>query len=268
MLERKYFHDLFGGEAGPGSVAPRVLLINDPLSVPMLAQNLVDVTSVADHYECRLMTGFWHRVPISICSTGIGGGSASIAVDNLVRLGAQTLVYADAGLVESHSLGFWSAIGAVRQDGASLDYARPDFPAVADVSTQLALQAAAQSLQIRVQPALFWASAGPLDSEKQTFLQSYWDRQASSASPYFTQLVVTPPEPATILTLATLYQVRAGAVFAGLEDRSQQENVLAQVFALALSALHFLEVWDVSKNQNGWKLMTPPFRTTNEANYE
>jgi hypothetical protein len=43
---------------------------------------------------------------------------------------------------------------------------------------------------------------------------------------------------------------------------------LAQVFALALSALHFLEVWDVSKNQNGWKLITPPFRTTNEANYE
>lgn len=257
MLERKYFHDLFGGEASLGSISPRVILVNNPLSVPLLSRELEAVTPVADHYEFRLMTGSWNGIPISICSTGIGGGSASIAMDNLVRLGAETLIYIDAGPTETGTHGVWAATGAVRQDGASLDYARAEFPAVTDVEVLLAVQAAAQQLKVPMEMALFWSSAGPLSPENRRVIQSYSDREKSSITPYPMSMLSTPGEPATILTLATLYHLRAGAIYGGVEIPSQLDPTLHQLFLLALSSLGFLRLWDTRKDQNGWKLMTP-----------
>jgi uridine phosphorylase len=257
MLERRYFHDLFGGEAGPGSIAPFAILVNDPLSVPLLSEELEAVTPVADHYEFLVVTGRWQGVSLSVCSTGIGGGSATIAIDNLVQLGAQTMIYIDVGPSQTGQPGFWVATGAVRQDGASLDYARPEFPAAADVEVLLAVQAAAQKLALTVEPALFWASPGLNNPQKSSLIESYLADQKAAGGPYQIPLVITPPESATILTLATLYRLRAGTVYAGLVDPAKPDNTLRQIFHLALSSLRFLQTWDADKVRNGWKLMTP-----------
>ena len=257
MLERKYFHDLFGGEASLGGIAPSLILVNDPLSVPLLATELEAAVLVANHYEFQVMTGHWHGLSISICSTGIGGGSATIAIDNLVRLGAQTMIYVDVGPTENEHNGCWVATGAVRQDGASLDYVRAEFPATADSEVLLAVLAAAQELNVPVEPALLWASAGPLTPEKLNVIKTYREGQKLStpASPF--TLVLTPPEPATILTLATLYRIRVGSIYSVVADISNLNTALRQVFLLALCSLRFLHSWDVKKYRNGWKMMTP-----------
>ncbi|MCL4560079.1 MAG: hypothetical protein M1281_05645 [Chloroflexi bacterium] len=260
MLERRYFHDLFGGEAGPGSIAPFVILVNDPLSVLLLSEALEAVTPVADHYEFRVVTGRWQGFRLSVCSTGIGGGSATIAIDNLVQLGAQTMIYVDAGPSQTGQPGFWAAAGAVRQDGASLDYARPEFPAAADVEVLLAVQAAAQELALTVEPALFWASAGLINPQKGSLIEAHLADQKAAGGPYQIPLMITPPEPAAILTLTTLYRLRAGAVYAGLVDPAKSDDTLRQVFRLALTSLLFLQTWDADKVQTGWKLMTPAIR--------
>jgi uridine phosphorylase len=259
-LDRRYFHDLFGGEAGPGSIAPFAILVNDPLKVLLLSEELGGVTPVADHYEFLVVTGSWQGLRLSVCSTGIGGGSATIAIDNLARLGAQTMIYVDAGPSHIGQPGFWAATGAVRQDGASLDYAPPEFPAAADVEVLMAVQAAAQELALPVEPALFWASAGLISPEKSSSIESYLADQMAANGPYQIPLVVTPPESATILTLGTLYRLRAGAVYAGLMDPAKADNTLRQVFLLALSSLRFLQAWDADRVRAGWKLMTPPIR--------
>ena len=259
-LERRYFHDLFGGEASPGSIAPFTILVNDPLNVPLLSEELEEVTPVADHYEFLVVTGRWQGVRLSVCSTGIGGGSATIAIDNLVRLGVQTLIYVDAGPSQTGQPGFWAAIGVVRQDGASLDYAPPEFPAVADVEVLLAVQAAAQELALPLEPALLWARAGVISSERSSSIESYLANQKAANGPYQIPLVATPPESATILTLGTLYRLRAGAVYAGLMDPVKSDITLRQVFLLALSSLRFLQAWDADKVRAGWKLTTPPIK--------
>lgn len=260
MLERRYFHDLFGGEAALGSIAPFAILVNDPLNVPLLFEELEEVITVADHYEFLVVTGRWQGVRLSVCSTGIGGGSATIAVDNLVRLGAHTLIYIDAGASPTGQPGFWAATGAVRQDGASLDYACPEFPAAADVEVLMAVQAAAQELALPVEPALLWASARMINAEKSSSISSYLKGQKASNGPYQIPLLVTPPESATILTLGTLYRLRTGAVYAGLVDPAKLRDAVRQIFLLALSSLRFLQTWDADKVRAGWKLMTPPIK--------
>ncbi len=256
--ERKYFHDLFGGEAYPGCLAPVLLLVVDPASVKALSRILESVTPIADHYEFRLVTGRWQGMPVSLCSTGIGGGSATIAIDNLVRLGAATMISIDAGASFAGQPGIWSAIGAARQDGASLDYVRPEFPAAADPEVLLALQAAAREMDLSLEPAVFWASAGPLSAENQRLIQAYCEGQKVTGAPYSTKVVITPPEPATLLTLATIYRLRAGAIYAGLQEPSTQEDALQKLFLLALSGLRTLQAWDTEKTKAGWKIMTPP----------
>jgi uridine phosphorylase len=255
MLERKYFHDLFGGEAGVGSIAASVVLVNDPLTVPLLATDLESAALVANHYEFQVMTGRWHGLPISICSTGIGGGSATIAIDNLVRLGAQSMIYVDVGQTERP--GGWVATGAVRQDGASLDYVRAEFPATADSEVLLAVLQASQELDVLVEPALLWASVGAPSVEKLNVIKAYGVRQELSAYPGSVPLVLTPAEPATILTLATLYRIRAGSIYLGLADISNLNTALRQVFLLALHSLRFLQRWDEKKYRNSWKMTTP-----------
>jgi uridine phosphorylase len=167
------------------------------------------------------------------------------------------MIYIDAGPSQTGQPGFWAATGAVRQDGASLDYARPEFPAAADAEVLLAVLAAAQELALPVEPALLWASAGLINAEKDRLIQSYLADQKAAGGPYQIPLVVTPPESAAILSLATLYRLRAGAVYAGLVGPAKPDDTLRQVFRLALTCLRFLQAWDAYKVQTGWKLMTP-----------
>lgn len=260
MIERKYFHDLFGGEALPGSIASNIIMVNDPLSVERLSVQLAGVVSVADHYEFRVMTGAWGKLPVTLCSTGIGGGSTSIALDNLVRLGARTIIYVDAGDMGPPEEGALVATGAIRQDGTSLDYARPEFPAASDPEVLMAVIASARDLDIGVKPVLMRASAGPEIPERDRVYEAYNANLEASGWDFVAPIRVTGPEIATVLTLSTLYRVRAGAVYGRATDLETVDEVVDQYFRLVLGALEYLHDWDLEKIRLGWKIMTPAIK--------
>jgi uridine phosphorylase len=256
-VERKYFHDLFGGEAAPGSISKYVILVQDPLSVEPLSGNLEEPKSVADHYEFRVITGSWMGIPLTLCSTGIGGGSTSIAVDNLVNLGAKTFLYMDIGLSGLSQPGAWAATGAIRQDGASLDYARPEFPAAADPEVLMAILASGRDLKVPVVPALMWASVGALRPGNEDPYQAYNANLQKARRSFVAPIVPVNPEVATLLTLGTLYRLRAGAIFAGVTAPEEVQDALKQYFRLVLLAFKYLHAWDTEKARSGWKIMTP-----------
>lgn len=116
-------------------VAERVLLPGDPARVLRVAEYLDDVVEVAFNREFRTVTGRYKGVPVTVTSTGIGGASAVIALEELIACGAKAFIrIGSCGACQSGvSLGdLVIPSGAVREDGASRMYAPENFPAVPD----------------------------------------------------------------------------------------------------------------------------------------
>ena len=102
---------------------------------------------IADNREFITYTGTLDGVKVSVTSTGIGGPSAAIAMEELARCGADTFVrIGTCGGIqpEVKSGDIVVATGAVRMEGTSKEYAPIEYPAVADLMVVNALVSAAK----------------------------------------------------------------------------------------------------------------------------
>lgn len=134
----------------PEEVGEYVILPGDPGRVAKIAALLEDAALVAQNREYTVYTGTLDGVKVSVCSTGIGGPSAAIAVEELIRCGAHTFIRVgtSGGMDLSVTGGdLIIASGAVRGEGTSQEYLPPDYPAVANFEVVQALVQAAEKLQ-------------------------------------------------------------------------------------------------------------------------
>lgn len=147
----------YSGEAGlqyhlqirPGDVGRYVILPGDPKRCEKIAKHFEDAKLVADSREFVTYTGYLEGEKVSVTSTGIGGPSASIAMEELVQCGADTFVrVGTCGGIDLDVKGgdIVIATGAVRMEGTSREYAPIEYPAVADLEVANALVAAAKEL--------------------------------------------------------------------------------------------------------------------------
>lgn len=147
----------YSGEAGlqyhlqirPGDVGRYVILPGDPKRCEKIAKHFEDAKLVADSREFVTYTGYLEGEKVSVTSTGIGGPSASIAMEELVQCGADTFVrVGTCGGIDLNVKGgdIVIATGAVRMEGTSREYAPIEYPAVADLEVANALVAAAKEL--------------------------------------------------------------------------------------------------------------------------
>ena len=132
---------------GPGMVGQYVLLPGDPKRCEKIAAYFEEPQLMADSREYVTYTGLLDGVKVSVTSTGIGGPSASIAMEELTRCGAHTFVrVGTCGGMQLPVVGgdLVIATGAIRMEGTSKEYAPIEFPAVADLEVTNALAAAAK----------------------------------------------------------------------------------------------------------------------------
>ena len=111
------------------------ILPGDPGRVPAIAAYFDDAKQVAYNREYNVWTGTLLGEKVTACSTGIGGPSASIAMEELHKCGADTFIRTGTcgGIdVNVQSGDIVVATGAVRFEHTSLEYAPLEFPAVAD----------------------------------------------------------------------------------------------------------------------------------------
>lgn len=130
-----------------GDVGRYVILPGDPKRCEKIAAFFDSPKLVADSREFVTYTGYLDGERVSVTSTGIGGPSASIAMEELVKAGADTFVRVGTcgGMdIEVKSGDLVIATGAVRNEGTSREYAPIEFPAVADIDVTNALIAAAE----------------------------------------------------------------------------------------------------------------------------
>lgn len=111
------------------------LLAGDPARLDRIAQQLNDVEELAYNREFRSLKGKYKGVQIIAISTGIGGSSMSIAVEELSRIGVTTMIRIGSCGALQREIKIGDLIigaGAVRDDGASNAYVDSKFPAVSD----------------------------------------------------------------------------------------------------------------------------------------
>lgn len=132
-----------------GDVGKYVILPGDPKRCEKIARHFDDAKLIADSREYVTYTGYLDGVKVSVTSTGIGGPSASIALEELVRVGADTFLrVGTCGGMQTDIMGgdLVIATGAIRMEGTSKEYAPIEFPAVANLKITNALVQAAKDL--------------------------------------------------------------------------------------------------------------------------
>lgn len=133
----------------PGEVSSVALLPGDPFRVPLVAEFLTDVKTVAHNREHMTMTGYYKGRHITATSTGMGCPSTAIAVEELVRVGVTSFIRvgSSAGLQEGVNPGdLLVSEGALRNDGTTAAYAHHGFPAVPDLRIATTLADTAREL--------------------------------------------------------------------------------------------------------------------------
>jgi uridine phosphorylase len=134
-----------------GDVGESCILPGDPGRCALIAGYFENAVQVAQNREFLTYTGFIGSKKVSVVSTGIGGPSAAIAMEELAELGVHTFIrVGTCGGINTRVTGGDAVVAsaAVRQEGTSREYAPLEYPAAADFDVTLALRDAAVRLGI------------------------------------------------------------------------------------------------------------------------
>lgn len=130
--------------------ADYALLPGDPGRVERIAAFLSNVEELAHNREFRSIRGTYKGVTVLAVSTGIGGPSAAIAIEELSRIGVKTMIRIGScgALQRGVKVGdLIIAQGAVRDEGTSKTYIDPCYPAVPDSDVMFAILKCARELE-------------------------------------------------------------------------------------------------------------------------
>jgi len=215
-------------EVGPGDVADAVLLPGNPERVEPILETFDDGEVVAEHREYRTATGSYDGTPLSVTSTGIGSPSAAIAVEELARVGVDTLLrVGSCGAIQPEiDVGdLVITTGGVRQEGTSDEYVREDYPATADRRVVGALVAAAERLGYDYHTGPTASTDSFYAGQARPGFEGYEAPDSDDLVDELAEAGVLnfEMEASAILTLAGIYGLRAGAVCAVYADRTSGE---------------------------------------------
>ena len=209
--------------------AELAIVPGDPERVRKIAEMLDNPRFLACHRELTSWLAELDGHPIVICSTGIGGPSTSIAVEELAQLGIRTFLrIGTTGAIQPHiHVGdILITTAAVRLDGASLHFAPMEFPAVADFECTTALVAAADAIGatkhigVTASSDTFYPGQERYDTFSGRVVRNY---KGSMEEWQSMGVMNYEMESATLLTMCASQGLRAGMVAGVIVNRTQQE---------------------------------------------
>ncbi len=199
-----------------GDVGRYVILPGDPKRCKKIASYFDDPEFVADSREYVTYSGYLEGEKVSVTSTGIGGPSASIAMEELHNCGADTFIrMGTCGGIALPVMGgdVVIATGAIRNEGTSREYAPIEFPAVADFEIVQALQQAAVQLKKRYHVGIvqckdsFYGQHSPETKPVSYELQNKWEAWKRLNT------LASEMESAALFVVASYLGVRCGSEF-------------------------------------------------------
>lgn len=206
--------------------AKYAILPGDPDRVEKIAAHLDNPRFVARHREYTSWVGELEGEPVLVISTGMGGPSAAICVEELHMLGCDTIIRLGTcgGMQTAIDAGDRVvATAAIRQEGTTNQYIYPEYPAVADFSVTRALQEASNKFSyktwtgvVQSKDSLFGQHQPqrmPVKDELQTKYQAWIDAGALGSE----------MECAAVFVVAGVLGMRAGAVLHVIWNREKDK---------------------------------------------
>ncbi len=212
-----------------GDVGEYVILPGDPKRCEKIASYFDDAKLIADRREFTTYTGFLNGVKISVTSTGIGGPSASIALEELVNVGAKTFIrVGTCGGIDINVKGgdLVIATGAIRMEGTSKEYAPIEFPAVANLDVINSLVKAAKNLGNEYHTGIvqckdsFYGQHNPERMPVSYELQNKWEAWKRLGC------LASEMESAALFVVGSFLKVRVGSVFLTVANQEREKQNL------------------------------------------
>lgn len=198
-----------------GDVGKYVILPGDPKRCKKIAEYFEQPTLIADSREYVTYTGYLNGEKVSVCSTGIGGPSAAIAMQELHAVGARSFIRVGTcgGIqLEVESGDVVIANGAIRKDGTGNEYVPIEYPAVADFETTRVLVESAKALNRRYHVGVveckdsFYGQHEPEKMPVSYELLNKWEAWKRAGA------LASEMESATLFLVASYLRVQMGTV--------------------------------------------------------
>jgi uridine phosphorylase len=214
-----------------GDVGRYVLLPGDPGRVPKIAAFFDEAHEVAFNREYRTFTGTVDGIKVSCTSTGIGCPSASIAVEELIKCGADTFIrIGTAGSLQKEvGLGdLCISNAAVREEGTTRQYVPLSYPAVADLDVTCALRDACRKLGFKHHVGINHCKDAFFIEGDQT-LPLADENESNWKAWYRSNVISTAMESAAIFVVSSIRRVRAGEILAIIGLTYKDEPIVSKV---------------------------------------
>lgn len=210
---------------GDGDVDRYVFLCGEPERVPKIATALSNTRKVIQKREFWVHRGDLDGTPVSVASTGIGGPSTAILIEEMANLGAHSFIRigTSGGIADGLEKGdYVISTGAVRMDGTSRSYAWPEYPALASHEIVLALIDSATRLKAKFDVGVCLTVDGFYSENKVLmggkvapmsqcgYMPSFMTEKLADAKMMGIKNI--DMENGTIFTLSSLFRLRAGAI--------------------------------------------------------
>ena len=233
-----------------GDIGKYCILPGDPGRCEKIAKFVDEPYHVSTNREYNIWNGKLCGETVTVCSTGIGGPSTAIAVEELAACGATTFIR--IGTCGGISLDVRAgdvvvATGAVRQDGTSHEYAPPEFPAVTTADVLFALIEAAKDEGYRYHAGVvqskdsFYGQHSPARMPIASALAEKWEAWKRLG------VLASEMEASTLFTVGATLGLRTGAVFmcvwnqerflAGLDSDDAEEHNTEKAIITSIEAI-------------------------------
>lgn len=181
------------------------LLPGDPARLDHIKPFLQDSEELAYNREFRSLCGYYQGIPVLAVSTGIGGASAGIAVEELHNLGVTNMIrIGSCGALQPNvKIGDLILVsGAVRDDGASKTYIDPIFPAVPDTELLFACLGAVKERGYAYHIGIA-RSHDSFYTDRENEIDAYWSKRG---------ILGADMETAALYTIGRLRDVRTMSI--------------------------------------------------------
>ena len=215
----------------PGDVGRYCILPGDPGRCEAIAKLFDNPVHIGMNREYNIYTGYLLGEKVSVCSTGIGGPSAAIAMEELAAIGADTFVRVGTcgGIhLDVQAGDVVVATGAVRYEHTSQEYAPIEFPAVADFEVTTALRQAGKELGFRIHTGVvqnkdsFYGQHSPEKSPVYYELLQKWESWKRLG------IKASEMESAALFVVAAALGVRCGSCFHVVWNQEREKAGLGQ----------------------------------------
>lgn len=192
---------------GNEDAATYAILPGDPARVDRIKEFLTDVEELADNRGMKSISGYYKGVKVLAVSTGMGGASISITVEELAKIGVKVMIRIGSAGAYRPGIELGDLVivnGAVRDDGATKAYVAPEFPAIPDTEVLFEIIEAAKAQGFPYHVGIGRSHESfYFDDDENAKIEAYWGSKGVAGGDF---------ETSTLFVVGGLRGIKTGSI--------------------------------------------------------